>query len=262
MKVLCVMGNLREKSQTKKVVDMVRDEVECKYNIQFEYIWLNRINLQFCRGCAVCLEIGEEKCPLKDEHLLVIKKMTEADAIIFATPNYALQVTYLMKNFWDRSAYIMHRPIFFGTVFSSIVTQIVYGGRKINKYFFDASKMVGGYAIKGLTVTVPEGTTFYQKRWTDQEIDEIKIRVSKYVKRLIKAMNTNRFKRPSLTQLIAFLFSRASHKYSNRRNCDSLFFEKNGWFDSNYYYKVKLSFFQKIISKLIDFYLKNKFSFN
>ncbi len=35
--------------------------------IEFEYVQLNEIWLETCKGCYVCIEKGEEKCPLKDD---------------------------------------------------------------------------------------------------------------------------------------------------------------------------------------------------
>lgn len=39
--------------------------------------------------------------------------MMEADGVIFATPVYGFQVSWLMKLFIDRHGYIFHRPRFF-----------------------------------------------------------------------------------------------------------------------------------------------------
>ena len=37
----------------------------------------------------LCLNKGEELCPLKDDRDLLIDKMNNSDGIIFASPNYS-----------------------------------------------------------------------------------------------------------------------------------------------------------------------------
>lgn len=258
MKIVAIMGNIRKNSQTKIIMEIVRKQLNQYKNVEFEYIDLRDLNIQLCRGCAVCIEKGEDYCPLKDDHQLVLRKIEAADGVIFATPNYALHVTHLLKNYFDRSAYILHRPAFFGKVFTSVVTQGAYGGKTINKYLDNISMMMGGVVVKGCTITIPDGAAFNNDVWTHKEIIRVENQIQPLVKKIIQKLNRDRYPRPTLLKLMIFRFSRASHKNSNHENKDIQYFKERGWFESKYYYDTKLNIFQSWIGKLIDLYQKKK----
>jgi multimeric flavodoxin WrbA len=75
-----------------------------------------------CKGCFVCISNGEEFCPLKDDNEWLSRRIEDADGVIVSSPNYAANVTSLMKNYIDRNAYICHRPKFFGKKFMLVVS--------------------------------------------------------------------------------------------------------------------------------------------
>lgn len=55
---------------------------------------------------------GEDKCPLKDDRTAIEQKLLAADGVILSSPVYVGNVSWLMKNFIDRFAYMNHRPRF------------------------------------------------------------------------------------------------------------------------------------------------------
>lgn len=75
---------------------------------------LVNLELKMCRGCRTCFDKGEEKCPLKDDLLLIRDNMKESDLWIWATPVYVDDVNAPMKNLIDRLAFVCHRPEFGG----------------------------------------------------------------------------------------------------------------------------------------------------
>ena len=54
---------------------------------------LSDYNLEICKGCKLCLDQGEEFCPLKDDRDQLIQKIIDSDGVIFASPNYSFQVS-------------------------------------------------------------------------------------------------------------------------------------------------------------------------
>ena len=123
MKILAIMGSPRKKGNTYRVVEQVRENLaEYDKNIEFEYIFLQDQNFQMCKGCFACISQGADKCPLKDDRAEIESKMLKADGIILASPSYAMGVTGLMKNFIDRFAYTLHRPLFFDSAFLAVTT--------------------------------------------------------------------------------------------------------------------------------------------
>lgn len=112
MKILVIIGSLRKANtyHTVQEVEQVHKKIaDCEY----EYIFLQDINFGLCKGCFTCISKGEEQCPLKDDRDWIIRKIEASDGVILASPNYVANVSWLMKNYIDRFAYICHRPKYF-----------------------------------------------------------------------------------------------------------------------------------------------------
>ena len=108
----------------------------------------------------------------------------ESDGVVFTTPNYAFQVSAIMKIFLDRLACIFHRPCFFGKTFTSLVAQGVYGGDKIVSYLDFVGEGLGFNTVKGSCFTALEPMTEKEK----QQIDKALTRHSgRFYKKLIKS---------------------------------------------------------------------------
>ncbi len=120
MKVATFIGSVRKKN-TYDACKMFLNEITTFGNVESEMVCLDDYNLKVCTGCKMCLDKGEEYCPLEDDRNTLIRKMIESDGVIFASPNYCFNVSALMKLFLDRLAYFGHRPAFFGKTFSSII---------------------------------------------------------------------------------------------------------------------------------------------
>ena len=79
----------------------------------------------------MCFKKGEEFCPLRDDRDVLMEKINASDGVIFASPNYSWQMSGLMKVFLDRFGFAIHRPRYFGKVFTGIVTQGIGRGGNI-----------------------------------------------------------------------------------------------------------------------------------
>ena len=119
MKILTINGSYRKNGNTAQIIKMVAAQLQ-KYStnnrdqLNFEIIHLGHRNIQLCRGCRVCFDKGEEKCPLKDDLLSIRAKMQSADGLIVASPVYVNDVSGIVKNWIDRLAFVCHRPEFAG----------------------------------------------------------------------------------------------------------------------------------------------------
>ena len=135
MNILVIIGSLRKKN-TYDTVRKIEEYHKNYSDFKYEYLFLKDINFKLCKGCFVCISYGEEKCPLKDDRNLIINKIENSDGVILASPNYVMNVSWLMKNFIDRFAYTMHRPKFFNQKFMILVTSGSYMGTKQANYSF------------------------------------------------------------------------------------------------------------------------------
>lgn len=250
-RIVAVIGSYRKK-ETLKIVQDFELKLKNTDMVEFEYIILKDFNLQMCRGCFICLTKGEEFCPLKDddrEH--IVNKIKEADAVVFATPNYSLQVTAIMKNFLDRIAYNFHRPCFFNKPLIPLITQGAIGGAKILNYFRDVAMFTGFVYVKGAAVTTVSPRTKNEQSLIDRK-------VANAVKRFSDALRAKSPAQPSIVQLAAFRMVRSMYRTTPDDTLkDVHYFRDNGWFKSDYYYSVKLNPIAKLFGILIDLLGKN-----
>lgn len=89
--------------------------------INTETIHLDDCRVFFCKHCEAC----HKKilyCSLKDDAAAIIKKMLEADGIIFATPNYINQVTASMKALFERASHFIHCKRLLGKYAAGVVS--------------------------------------------------------------------------------------------------------------------------------------------
>lgn len=246
MKVTAFVGSARKK-HTYKVTEQFLLNLQSFGNVDYEIVSLSDYHLEICKGCMLCLNKGEELCPMKDDRDQLIEKMTASDGIILASPNYSFNVSGLMKVFLDRLGFIFHRPRFFGKAFTSIVVQGFYRGNKIISYFNFLGKGLGFNIIKGCCLNSLEPITEKEKKNLDGVIEK---QSKKFYLTLIK----REFPVPNLFQLMIFRMSRTSIQLLlNESWRDYTYFKKNGWFESDYYYQVKLNPIKRIVAKSFDF---------
>jgi multimeric flavodoxin WrbA len=85
---------------------------------------------------------GEDKCPLKDDRAAIEQKLLAVDGFILSSPVYVGSVSWLMKNFIDRFAYLNHRPRFHR---QKVLTVVNMAGTD-KKGALSALKIALGYA--------------------------------------------------------------------------------------------------------------------
>jgi hypothetical protein len=178
--------------------------------------------------------------------------MDAADAIVFATPNYVLNVPALLKNLIDHLAFAFHRPRFFNKVFTSIITQGSYGGKQIDKYFKNIAGFSGGVYVPGVILNLPTGAYNPNLPWKADEEKSSSLKLEKLAEKFRYKLNEKKPFSPSLFRLAMFRFTRTMHKNSYEDNRDFHYFKSKGWFECDYYYDVKLNPIQKVVGKLSD----------
>lgn len=245
-KITVFIGSPR-KQETYLAVQKFVESLKKHLAIDCEYVFLKDYNLQNCLGCGLCFESGEEFCPLNDDRDLLLEKMNASDGIVFATPNYSLQVTALMKNLLERLAFVFHRPRFFGKAFIAIVTQGIYGGDAIVKYLENVGGFWGFNVVKGCSLTVFSKKVNEQKKIC-QEIEKASMRFCKELTRTTPP-------EPTFFRLMMFRFIRTSHMHTNESifERDYSYYKENGWFESDYYYPISLGLIKRLAGRFFDF---------
>ncbi len=244
-KVTAFLGTPRKQATYKAVREFER-HLKKDAEIEFEYVYLKDYRLEYCLGCKLCFEKGEEHCPLKDDRDLLLEKMTASDGVIFATPVYAFQVTAPMKNLLDRLAFIFHRPQFFGKTFTAIVSQGILGGEKIEKYLRSMGGYYGFQVVKGCVLKTLEPTAAAVEARNS-------LKLEKAAARFHKDLMRTSIPAPSLFRLLLFRMARSSiQEMLNPDYRDYRHYEEKGWLESGYYYPVSLGLFKNIFGRLFD----------
>jgi multimeric flavodoxin WrbA len=245
MKVTAFVGSTRKK-HTYTNTERFLLRLQQLGDIQYEIVQLSDYDLKICKGCMLCLNKGEELCPLKDDRDKLLEKMNNSDGIIFSSPNYSFDVSGLMKIFLDRLGFIFHRPRFFGKAFTSIVVQGFYRGNKIVDYFNFVGSTLGFNVVNGSCLNSFEPMTEKDQGKIDRIIEK---RCKKFYSTLIKKEKPS----PTLFKLMIFRMSRTSIKLLLDESWrDYTYFKNNGWFKSDYYYQTQLNPLKKMLGHFFD----------
>ncbi|MEZ4812602.1 MAG: flavodoxin family protein [Caldisericia bacterium] len=251
-KILVLNGSPKGKGNTfefSKKVEQVLDELKPS-GFEFEYFFLKEKNLSLCKGCFTCLTKGEHLCPLSDDTVFteLRAKMHNADGIIFACPTYTMNISWMMKNFMDRFAFMGHRPEYFDKPSLLVSTT---GGVGL-KECFDALNYV---SAMGFHVVDKLGTTTVPIKNWDNLDEKTNLSVFSASKKFFDKIYSHKPYRATTGGILQYQAFKAiySGKPDSKKEfpADFSYWEQKGWLDPKrlYYTDGKLSFFQALISK-------------
>jgi len=248
LKILTIHGS-PHKGQTYKATMEFFKELGDRMEIEIKHVFLFQEHLELCRGCGTCVVDGEERCPIRDELMNIHAIMQSSDAVIITTPIYALHVSALVKNFLERSAYIMHRPCYFGKWFMSISTQAFSGDKDVAKYLANVMHFWGFNLIPSLCLTIAPGTQ------TTKQAKEFWKKINRAVNHFLAIEKKPRFPVPSFKEFMMFRFRRTvigSNSFSDTFPRDYDYFREKGWLSAPYYYDVHFNPFMKAFGMFFD----------
>lgn len=244
-KVTAFVGSAHKKL-THSAVHQFLDDLHSLGDVESEIVTLSDYRIGTCRGCRLCFEKGEESCPMKDDRDVLIEKMMASDGVVFASPNYSFHVSAMMKIFLDRLGFVFHRPRFFGKTFTSIVTQGIYGGGKIVNYLNFVGLGLGFNPVKGTCCTAFDPMTEKERRKRDSALAKLSER---FYENLMKPA----YPAPKLVTLMGFRMGRTSIRLElDDRNYDYTYYKDKGWFESDYFYPVRLGPLKKVAGRSFD----------
>ncbi len=99
-KVLILSSSPRKGGNSEALVASFAKGAEEAGN-EVEIIHLREKQYGFCKGCFVCLKLGQ--CVIKDDAAEIIAKMHDADALVFASPVYYYSISGQLKTMLDRA---------------------------------------------------------------------------------------------------------------------------------------------------------------
>ena len=244
-RVIALIGSQRKKA-TYDAALKFGNYLKSYGEIEFETIFLQDYRLEYCTGCKLCFDKGEEYCPLRDDRDRLIEKISGADGVIFASPNYAFHISARMKNLFDRLAFLFHRPRFWGKTCTAIVVQGIWGGEKIVKYLNRMGENLGFHSTRGCVLTTLEPVAEAVRRKNDEKIKKA---AAVFYKALMRGAPS-----PSVFRLMMFRMTRTMiHGMQNEGFRDFRYYQERGWFESDYYDETSLGFLKKVLGCFFDF---------
>lgn len=227
MKILAIIASPRKQGNTTTVVEKIAQELMSLGQVEVEYMFLSEVSLESCKGCSTCLLKGNAYCPAKDQRLEVEEKILASDAVIFASPVYAMNMTALMKNFMDRFAFTMHRPRFFNQK-TMIVALTGAVGLKETINSISQLKYCGFDIVQTLGIVVPNPLD-YSPDLDEKTIKKIEKSAQKFYKKIVK----NRPMKPSWDTIVQFrIQQKVFAKHKDKMIADFEYFNEKGWLDS------------------------------
>jgi multimeric flavodoxin WrbA len=236
MKILAICGSQR-KGNTFAVLDSIREEFP---DIDYEILMLKDMNLKDCYGCYACINLGPEKCPLKDDRDVILRKMEEADGVVFATPTNTRHITALMKKFIDKLGYIAHRPYFFDKYALFVSTCKGFGADLANEYMSSNIGQYGFNVVSSLDLYISTKSVAETKYNNDQIIQAFQEFISAIKK-------GERFK-PEFGYLVQFHIMKAISELNKKAGIADYEYYKD---KTGYYYDVKVPFYKKKFAEWI-----------
>lgn len=101
MKIVTLLGSPRSGKNSATIAARV-GESAVGLGAESRTFELNRLNYRGCQGCYACKK-GAERCVVSDDLTEVLVSVSEADAVIMATPVYYGDITAQLKGFIDRT---------------------------------------------------------------------------------------------------------------------------------------------------------------
>ena len=239
MKYVIINGSPRKKN-TWAVVKQVKKSL----NGEFEEIHLMKEKIPLCNGCFKCIVEGEEKCPHYDIVGPIVEKMQNADAIIMASPVYAMNVTGLLKNLFDHTAYFYHRPAFFTKKALVVVTTAGAGHNDTAKYMDETLRHWGVNKVYKLAFRCGGKDSLDKKA-----IDKVALKFSNDVE-------SEKLHSPKFMDIIFYDVWKRMALVDDPIEADKKYWLETGLVNHDFAPEVKLGIIKKTFSKIMFAILK------
>jgi putative sterol carrier protein/NAD(P)H-dependent FMN reductase len=220
--VLGINGSPRRRGNTYKFVDMFLDSC-IEEGAKTELISFVDYNIKYCTGCGSCFIKGE--CPIKDDIPKIHKKLFEADGIVFGAPSYECHVPAQTKTFFDRSAFIIHRPQLMGKFAIALSVEAAIGADITSEYIIGCLSAMGASPVGTLTTSAYGPHIFPEEEKVRKEIKALS---QKFIDEIIEEKRTHKiiksFKPSDEMKKIMAMVG----KYLE---ADYEFWKQKGWFE-------------------------------
>lgn len=239
MKYVIINGSPRKKN-TWKVIKQVQTNLKG----EFEEINLMKEQIPLCNGCFKCILEGENKCPHYDIINPIMEKIKNCDGIIIGSPVYAMNVTALLKNFLDHTAYLYHRPEYFDKKALVVVTTAGAGHKKVANYIDETLRHWGVNKVYKVAMKCGGKETLETKKIDDTS------------RKFYNDLKSHKLHNPKFGDILFFDVWKAMALTENPIEADAKYWKDTGLINYDFGPEVKLNPLKKAFSKAMFFILK------
>lgn len=233
MKILMINGSNRTNGNTDQLIKLIAAHLQTMaerdgITLEIETLHPGRMNLQFCRGCRICYDRGEDHCPVGDEMLAIKQKMKDADGLLLASPVYVDDVSAATKNYIDRLCHLCHRPEFADKVGYVLATT---GSSRASKTLetMQMALRLWGYYIAG-----QRGVTMGARMSVDEAREKYGNLANQIADRLYSAIRERAYLNPTFLSLLTFKIQQlAWSQKAQPGTIDYEYWLSRGWLKSD-----------------------------
>lgn len=241
MKIISIVSSGRQNGNTERLAKMLENRLqkvatEHSAELEIEHINLHNQDVRFCRGCRVCLDKGENDCPVRDDASKIRNRIRDADGLILASPVYVEDVNGVMKNWIDRMAFLSHRPDLYGK-FAVIMT--TSGSGSSNRSIETMKNALISWGVEVVqSKKFRMGALMPDAKMEEQYDEETEKTALLFFEKIQK---TEREK-PTLFSLISFHIQQKYYRDGkNAGIVDRRYWDSHGWLDAKacYFFPVR-----------------------
>ena len=228
-RIQIISGSPRPKGNTYKMMQLIETRLHELGEYSIEWLFLKQASLKYCKGCLQCMKKGETHCPCKDDSDVIKERLLCADGIIFASPVYVHTVSALMKNFFDRFAWMCHRPRCVGKSALLVVTTELSG--------IDETLECMAFPVNtwGMTVAAKVGAVYRSFETNPAYRAHIEHRFRQAADRFHHQLQTLTMDYAMPKLAFFHLMKRKVTLHKDMLPYDYQFWKDNGWIDRRFY---------------------------
>jgi len=183
MKIAIINGSPRKNGATFKILNCFKESLEnIDSDIDIELVNLIDYNFKYCIGCQHCYKTC--KCIISDDRINEVHEIIKnSDGLIWGSPNYATNISGLLRNFFDRVNMLM-TLLLYRKPCINIVTYENGMAIKVLRVMKEMVSYAGGYNVKSMGIKNP-----FNKDPLDKKL---KCKIEKSAKTLFKKIQKNK----------------------------------------------------------------------
>jgi len=254
MRFLILVGSYRKNGNTDQLAGLIGEGLEreaAAHNqpVEVETVYLGHQDIRPCRGCRICFDHGEDRCPQKDDLLSIKGKMKAADGLLVASPIYVDDVSGTVKTWIDRLAHVCHRPEFAGKS-AFLVTTV--GSSPSNHSLRTLSMALSTW---GIHIAGQQGFKTGSLMKPEDTRTRFQAQAEKIARNLFMAVYERRFARPSFWSLMMFRIQQLAWQHADpakRSAIDLQYWQDSGWLDAKreFYFPQRASRIKVALARL------------